>query len=73
MLSRNRSVVTPSERAHAPCNERASWVTNKYSSLNCYTGTVSGTLMAEMKKKACRMRDGKYIRKYGMTTMGMGM
>lgn len=36
--------------------------TNKYSSLNCYTGTVSATLMAEMRKKACRMRDGKYNR-----------
>ncbi len=46
-------------------------VTSKYSSLNCYTGTVSGTLMAEMKKKACRMRDGKYNKKYGMSTMGM--
>jgi hypothetical protein len=46
-------------------------VTTKYSSLNCYTGTVSTTLMAEMKKKACRMRDGKYNKKYGMTAMGM--
>ncbi len=36
--------------------------TDKYSSLNCYTGTVSTTLMAEMRKKACRMRDGKYNR-----------
>lgn len=36
--------------------------TNKYSSMNCYTGTVSSTLMAEMTKKACRMRDGKYNR-----------
>lgn len=45
--------------------------TNKYSSLNCYTGTVSGTLMAEMRKKACRMRDGKYNRTHGMTAMGM--
>jgi hypothetical protein len=31
-------------------------VTNKYSSLNCYTGTVSGTLMAKMDKLGCRMR-----------------
>lgn len=46
-------------------------VTNKYSSLNCYAGTVSGTLMAEMKKKACRMRDGSYNKKYGKTMMGM--
>jgi hypothetical protein len=46
-------------------------VTTKYSSLNCYTGTVSQTLMAEMKKKACRMRDGKYNRTKGMTAMGM--
>ncbi len=30
--------------------------------MNCYTGTVSSTLMAEMTKKACRMRDGKYNR-----------
>jgi hypothetical protein len=45
--------------------------TNQYSSLNCYTGTVSGTLMAEMRKKACRMRDGKYNKKFGMTTMGI--
>jgi len=45
--------------------------TNKYSSLTCYTGTVSGTLMAEMRKKACRMRDGKFNKKFGMTTMGM--
>jgi hypothetical protein len=45
--------------------------TNKYSSPNCYTGTVSTTLMAEMKKKACRMRDGRWNRKYGATAMGM--
>jgi hypothetical protein len=32
-------------------------VTNKYSSLNCYTGTVSGTLMAKMDKLGCRMRN----------------
>jgi len=44
--------------------------TTKYSSMNCYTGTVSGTLMAEMRKKACRMRDGKYNR---MKEMKMGM
>jgi len=31
-------------------------VTTKYSSLNCYTGTVSGTLMAKMDKLGCRMR-----------------
>jgi hypothetical protein len=46
-------------------------VTTKYSSLNCYTGTVSTTLMAEMKKKACRMRDGKWNKSRGMTAMGM--
>jgi len=34
-------------------------VTTGYSSMNCYTGTVSGTAMAEMKKLACRMFDGK--------------
>jgi hypothetical protein len=45
--------------------------TNQYSSIGCYTGTVSGTLMTEMRKKACRMRDGKYNRTHGMTTMGM--
>jgi hypothetical protein len=46
-------------------------VTTKYSSMNCYTGTVSGTLMAEMKKKACRMRDGKYNRMRGSVMSGM--
>jgi hypothetical protein len=46
-------------------------VTSKYSAPNCYTGTVSTTLVAEMKKKACRMRDGKYNKSRGMTAMGM--
>jgi len=45
--------------------------TNKYSSMNCYTGTVSGTLMAEMRKKACKMRDGKYNRMKNNMKMGM--
>ncbi len=32
-------------------------VTNKYSSMNCYTGTVSGMLMTKMDKLACKMRN----------------
>jgi len=39
--------------------------------MNCYTGTVSGTLMAEMRKKACKMRDGKYNRMKNNMKMGM--
>jgi len=50
-------------------------VTTKYSSLNCYTGTVSGTLMAKMDKLGCRMRnrmtvDPKKEREW-MLKMGM--
>ena len=54
-------------------------VTTGYSSLNCYAGTVSTTVMAEMKRLACRMRDGIYnkqhpreIKKEDMQSM-MGM
>jgi hypothetical protein len=39
-------------------------VTNASSSMNCYAGTVSGTAMAEMRKLACRMRDGKYNKQH---------
>jgi len=48
-------------------------VTTGYSSLNCYAGTVSTTVMAEMKKLACRMKDGKYNRMPMKETMKMGM
>jgi hypothetical protein len=55
-------------------------VTSKYSSLNCYTGTVSGTLMAKMDRLACRMRNSHTVDKkkerqwkmeMGMADMGM--
>jgi hypothetical protein len=53
-------------------------VTNKYSSMNCYVGTVSTTVMAEMRKLGCRMMDGKYnkqhpkeIKKEEMMKMGV--
>jgi hypothetical protein len=39
-------------------------VTTGFSSLNCYAGTVSTTVMAEMKKLACRMFDGKYNKQH---------
>jgi hypothetical protein len=32
-------------------------VTSKYSSPNCYTGTVSGMLMTKMERLACKMRN----------------
>ena len=36
-------------------------------------GTVSGTLMSEMRKKACKMRDGKYNRMRDTAKMQMGI
>jgi hypothetical protein len=34
-------------------------VTNSQSSMNCYAGSVSGTLMARMEKLACKMKNAK--------------
>jgi hypothetical protein len=50
-------------------------VTTKYSSLNCYTGTVSGTLMAQMDKLGCRMRNSHTVdkKKEHEWMMKMGM
>jgi hypothetical protein len=48
-------------------------VTNGSSSLNCYAGTVSTTVMAEMKKLACKMRDGKYNRQHSNEMKQEGM
>lgn len=48
-------------------------VTNGNSSMNCYAGTVSTTVMAEMKKLACRMWDGKAKGSPKKETMKMDM
>jgi hypothetical protein len=43
-------------------------VTNSQSSMNCYAGSVSGTLMARMEKLACKMKN---VKMNGMIMAGM--